>query len=162
MWGSQWKAFIRENAARHVTSYHQTNTFPYETTFLDLDPEVRDPMGDPVIRITSPMRENERRATEYAQAKMEEWFRSAGAIEVRRSAVGPPAISNHAYGGTRMGDDIETSVVDRWGFSHEAPNLGILGGSVMVTSGARNPTLTIQALAWRTADHLVKSWKSIA
>ncbi len=32
--------------------------------------------------------------------------------------------------------------------------------SVMGTSGARNPTLTAQALAWRTADHLVKNWKS--
>lgn len=132
-WGAQWKAFICENAARHVSSYHQTNTFPYETTFLDLDPEGRDPLGDPVIRITSPMRENERRATEYAQAKMEEWFRAAGAIEVRRSAVNPPGISNHAYGGTRMGDDVDTSVVNRWCFSHEVPNLGILGGSVMVT-----------------------------
>jgi choline dehydrogenase-like flavoprotein len=51
--------------------------------------------------------------------------------------------------------------VDKWGFSHEAPNLGILGGSVMGIHGARNPTLTIQALSWRTADHLLKNWKSI-
>ena len=55
----------------------------------------------------------------------------------------------HAYGGTRMGDDLDTNVVDRWGFSHEAPNLGILGASVMGTSGAHNPTLTAQALALR-------------
>jgi len=67
-------------------------------------------------------------------------------------------ISTHAYGGTRMGDRPERNVVDRWGFSHEVPNLGILGASVMGTSGARNPTLTVQALAWRTADHLVKNW----
>jgi gluconate 2-dehydrogenase alpha chain len=52
--------------------------------------------------------------------------------------------------------------VNAWGFSHEAPNLGLLGGSVMGTSGARNPTLTLQALAWRTAAHLAKNWKSIA
>ena len=51
---------------------------------------------------------------------------------------------------------------DRWGFSHEAPNLGILGASVMGTSGARNPTLTVQALAWRTAEHLIEKWKTIA
>ena len=48
------------------------------------------------------------------------------------------------------------------GFSHEAPNLGILGASVMGTSGARNPTLTAQALAWRTAERLAKNWKQIA
>ena len=66
--------------------------------------------------------------------------------------------STHAYGGTRMGDNPETNVVNRWGFSHEVPNLGVLGASVMGTSGARNPTLTAQALAWRTAEHLVKNW----
>ena len=71
-------------------------------------------------------------------------------------------VSTHAYGGTRMGDDAERNVVDRWGFSHEAPNLGILGGSVMGTSGARNPTLTSQALSWRTAEHLAINWKSIS
>jgi gluconate 2-dehydrogenase alpha chain len=60
-----------------------------------------------------------------------------------------------------MGNNPETNVVDKWGFSHEAPNLGILGGSVMGTMGARNPTLTVQALAWRTAEHLIKNWKAI-
>jgi choline dehydrogenase-like flavoprotein len=61
-----------------------------------------------------------------------------------------------------MGDDPATNVVDRWGFSHEAPNLGILGASVMGSSGARNPTQTSQALSWRTAERLVKNWKSIS
>jgi gluconate 2-dehydrogenase alpha chain len=71
-------------------------------------------------------------------------------------------VSTHAYGGTRMGDDASTNVVNRFGFSHEAPNLGVLGASTMGTSGARNPTLTVQALAWRTAEHLVKNWNNIA
>jgi choline dehydrogenase-like flavoprotein len=42
------------------------------------------------------------------------------------------------------------------------PNLGVLGASVMGTSGAHNPTLTAQALAWRTAEHLVTNWTNIA
>jgi choline dehydrogenase-like flavoprotein len=37
----------------------------------------------------------------------------------------------------------------------------VLGASVMGTSGARNPTLTLQALAWRTAEHIVKQWRSL-
>jgi choline dehydrogenase-like flavoprotein len=53
-------------------------------------------------------------------------------------------------------------VVDRWGFSHECPNVGVVSGSVMGTSGCHNPTETIQALGWRTAEHLTKNWKSIA
>ena len=161
-WGSRWKAFARENACRWSGPYMQTSTFPYETTFLDLDSEVRDPLGDPVCRITSSVKPNEQRAVAFAQGKMEEWFRAAGAIEVVKLPVTVPLVSTHAYGGTRMGDNPETSVVDRWGFAHDAPNLGILGASVMGTSGARNPTLTVQALAWRTAERLAKNWKSIA
>jgi gluconate 2-dehydrogenase alpha chain len=163
-WGSKWKAFIHQNAGRWKGAYAQCTSLPYEHTYLDLDPEVKDPLGDPVCRITSGAKENEPRASAYAAAKAVEWFRSAGAIDVAIIPASPegPNLSWHAVGGTRMGDNAETNVVDRWGFSHEAPNLGILGGSVMGTHGARNPTETIQALAWRTAEHLVKNWKSIA
>jgi gluconate 2-dehydrogenase alpha chain len=163
-WGSKWKTLVRENAGRWSSVYVQCSTFPYENTWLDLDPEAKDPLGDPVCRITSGPKENELRAGFYAAKKAEEWFRAAGAVEVITSPANPegPYLSVHALGGTRMGDNPESSVVDKWGFSHEAPNLGIVGGSVMGTHGARNPTLTIQALSWRTADHLVKNWKSIA
>jgi gluconate 2-dehydrogenase alpha chain len=162
-WGSKWKAFVRENAGRWVSAYVQSNTFPYENTFLDLDPEIRDPLGDPVCRVTSGPKESEPRQALYAVNKMEEWFRAAGAIEVQtpRTFRGP-ALTTHAFGGTRMGENPDTSVVDKWGFSHEAPNFGILGASVMGTSGARNPTLTVQALAWRTAERLVRNWKTIS
>jgi gluconate 2-dehydrogenase alpha chain len=161
-WGSPWKAFIRQNADRAHGSYIQKTTLPYEDNFLDLDPVVKDPLGLPVIRITGEFKDNEQKIAMFAQDKMEQWYRAAGAIAVQRGPVGGPmAASTHAYGGTRMGDNRETNVVDRWGMSHEVPNLGILGGSVMGTSGAHNPTHTIQALAWRTADHIVKNWKSI-
>ena len=69
--------------------------------------------------------------------------------------------STHAYGGTRMGRNSASSVVNQWGFSHEVSNLGILGASVMGTSGARNPTLTVQALAWRSAEYVVNNWQSL-
>jgi len=162
-WGAQWKAFVKENAGRWTGCYAQCTSLPYENTYLDLDPQVNDPLGDPVIRITSGPKENEPRASAYAAKKAEEWFRAAGASDVMINP-GPaegPYLSVHAVGGTRMGDNPETNVVDKWGFSHETPNLGIVSGSVMGIHGARNPTLTIQALAWRTADHLAKNWKGI-
>jgi gluconate 2-dehydrogenase alpha chain len=162
-WGSAWKRFIRENADRSHSFYIQKTTLPYEDNYLDLDPGVTDALGFPVIRITGEFKENERRVAAFVQDKAEAWYRAAGAIEVTRGGVGGAmGASTHAYGGTRMGDDAETNVVDRWGFAHEAPNLGVLGASVMGTSGARNPTLTAQALAWRTAAHLAESWSSIA
>ncbi len=160
-WGSGWKAFIKDNANRWANVYTQTSTFPYEDHFLDLDPQTKDPLGFPVCRITFDMKENERRASLFAQEKAEQWFKEAGAIQTIRSQPAADGLTTHAYGGTRMGEDSDTSVVDGTGFSHEVPNLGILGASIMGTSGAHNPTLTVQALAWRTADHLVRNWQSI-
>jgi len=161
-WGSAWKAFVKENADRSNTAYLQKTTLPYEDNFLDLDPEVKDPLGYPVCRVTAEYKENERKIGAFIQDKMERWYREAGAIAIQRGPLGGPmGVSTHAYGGTRMGDNAETNVVNRFGFSNEVPNLGVLGASVMGTSGARNPTLTSQALAWRTADHLVKNWDKI-
>jgi len=162
-WGSSWKAFIKENADRGHSAYIQKTTLPYEDNYLDLDPEVKDPLGYPVCRITAEFKENERRIAAFTQDRMAEWYRAAGASAIVRAPVGGAmGVSTHAYGGTRMGDNPETNVVDRWGFAHEAPNLGVLGASVMGTSGAHNPTLTVQALAWRSAEYLVKNWSKIA
>ena len=161
-WGSDWKKFIMDNADKTNTAYIQKTTLPYEGNYLDLDPQVRDPLGFPVTRITASYRENETRIAEFSQNMMEKWYREAGATEIIRTGLGGAmSASTHAYGGTRMGNNSETNVVDRWGFSHEVPNLGVLGASVMGTSGARNPTLTVQALSWRTSEHLVANWQSI-
>lgn len=162
-WGSEWKAFIMKNADRTNSSYVQKTTLPYESNYLDLDPTVKDKLGLPVIRITAEYKDNELKIAAFTQDKMEQWFLEAGATEIQRFGLGRTmGTSTHAYGGTRMGDNPQTNVVDRYGFAHEVPNLGVLGASVMGTSGARNPTLTAQALAWRTAEHLAQNWQTIA
>ena len=162
-WGSAWKAFVKTNADRINSAYLQKTTLPYEDNYLDLDPNVKDPFGLPVTRITAEFKDNEKKIAAFMQDKMEQWYRAAGATAIQRSPIGNAmGTTTHAYGGTRMGTNPETNVVNGWGFSHEAPNLGILGASVMGTSGSRNPTLTLQAIAWRTADYLAKNWKSIA
>jgi gluconate 2-dehydrogenase alpha chain len=164
-WGSAWKRNLINSVDRTNGAYMQRSTLPYEGNYLDLDPATKDPMGNPVIRITASFRENEERISLFVGEKMRDWYMAAGAIQVTGngmvragSAMGN---STHAYGGTRMGKNPETNVLNEWGMSHEVPNLAIAGGSVMGTSGARNPTLTLQAVAWRTAEHIAKNWKSI-
>jgi choline dehydrogenase-like flavoprotein len=61
--------------------------------------------------------------------------------------------STHDAGGTRMGTTRENSVVDALCRAHDVSNLFVLGSSVFPTSGGHNPSLTAQALAWRTAEH---------
>lgn len=161
MWGSAWKRFVAQSADRSSRIYIQKTTLPYEDNYLDLDPVVKDPFGLPVVRITADYKDNEKKIAAYTQEKAVHWFKEAGAIAVEHLPLQTMGPSTHAYGGTRMGNDAKTNVVDRWGFSHEVENLAILGGGVTGTSGSRNPTLTIQALAWRTAEHLTKNWKAI-
>jgi choline dehydrogenase-like flavoprotein len=61
----------------------------------------------------------------------------------------------HLMGTACMGEDARFSVVDRFGRAHAVPKLFIADGSVFVTAAATNQAHTIQALALRTADHMV-------
>jgi len=58
-----------------------------------------------------------------------------------------------------MGGDPKKSVVDKYHRAHDVPNLFIVDRSVMATGGRNHPTMTIQALAFRAADHLVQNAK---
>ena len=84
---------------------------------------------------------------------------ASGAQRTWRGAV-PLSLhaGQHQSGTCRMGDDPRTSVVDRWARVHGHDTLFIADGSVHVTYGSVNPALTIMALAFRTAEHVVNSW----
>lgn len=73
------------------------------------------------------------------------------------SRLGPDAFSStHVFGTCRMGHDPMRNVVDGWGRSHRWPNLFVADASLFPSSGGgESPGLTIQALALRTADHLL-------
>ena len=64
--------------------------------------------------------------------------------------------STHNIGSNRMSDNPRDGVVNRWGQSHDIPNLFVSDGSQFTTGAAENPTLTIVALAIRQADHIAR------
>jgi len=63
----------------------------------------------------------------------------------------------HLLGTARMGNDPQTSVVDRWNRAHDVPNLYVVDGSCFVTSSGVNPTSTIVSIALRAADHMIET-----
>ena len=79
---------------------------------------------------------------------------AAGAVKSWRMPIEPTIGGEHLLGTCRMGDDPETSVVDRNHRSHDIANLFICDGSSFVTSGRGQPTMTIMALAFRAADKI--------
>ena len=74
-WGSGWKTFVKENAGRWAPVWAQISTLPFEDHFLDLDPEVKDPLGYPVCRLTVGLKDSEKRAIMFMQEKAEHWLR---------------------------------------------------------------------------------------
>jgi len=69
--------------------------------------------------------------------------------------------AGHVMGTYRMGNDPKTSVVDGWQRSHDHQNLYLVGSGTFPTVGTANPTLTLSALALRTAEHIAESLRSL-
>ena len=155
-WGSAYKAFL-VHAYHHIaTATVDAETLPYDANTLDVDPRARDSQGIPVIRVTFDAYENERRALEFLQQRAGELLARMGADRMWRAPAAVHAFSTHDVGGTRMGTDPGRSVVDGFGRLYGTPNVFVLGGSTFPTHGGLNPTLTMQALALRTAAHIAR------
>lgn len=154
-WGSAWKRWLHDNAHSIGWVWTLPDVLPYEQNVLDLDPVARDRDGVPRIRCTYRYFDNEVRQTRFLLDRAAEWLTAAGAAETWHLPEGPAPVSTHAYGGTRMGSDPATSVVDRWGEAHEVPGLVVLGASTFPTSGGVNPTETVEALAVRSTQRLI-------
>jgi choline dehydrogenase-like flavoprotein len=126
-----------------------------------LDPHLTDTTGVPAPRLIYRVSDNSRKILDHGIARAGEILRAAGAREV---VVNPLAAAAgfHFLGTTRMGDDPASAVTDRWGRVHDIDNLYVVDGGLFVTSGAVNPTSTIQALALRTADRITTRLKEAA
>jgi gluconate 2-dehydrogenase alpha chain len=160
-WGAAYRDFLVKAYARHGAMVAQTENLPYADQTIDLDPNVRDAWGLPAPRLTYDWRRpNELKRVEFMQAKMEEIGRAMGSPHVWRSPLGPGFPGAHHEGGTRMGSDPKTSVVNRYGQSWDIPNLFVIGSSTFPTMGSGfNPTLTIKALAFMSADAIVNRYR---
>lgn len=140
------------------------------TNAVDLDPTIRDVWGRPAGRVTYLPHRHELVASDHYAAILEAIMMEAGAEwaftttspptnvdldAARRHGLGMAPASYHVMGTARMGSDPRTSVFDPNGRSWDVPNILCADSSVFPTSGGYNPTLTICALAHRTASLLV-------
>jgi choline dehydrogenase-like flavoprotein len=101
------------------------------------------------------LHDNDTKLIDAAKNKTMQVMQAAGATEVVQEAR-----YAHLVGAARMGHDPRTSVVDKFGRTHDIANLFICDGSILPTQGSANPGLTIQALAARTADYLISEGQS--
>jgi gluconate 2-dehydrogenase alpha chain len=159
-WGARYRDFIARYFARHAVVISETENLPYPDHVIDLDPDVRDAWGLPAPRITYDWRRpNELKSVAFIHDKLEEVARAMGAVHVWRAPLSQGAPGPHTQGGTRMGGDPGTSVVNRYCQSWDVPNLFIVGSSTNPSMSGFNPTLTIQAVAYWTADAIVNKYR---
>jgi len=159
-WGASYRDFLSNYFARYAAVVAQTENLPYGDQTIDLDPSVHDQWGLPAPRLTYDWRRpNELARIEFMLVKLEELAAAMGATRVWRSPLGSGAPGAHHEGGTRMGDNPKTSVVNRYGQSWDIPNLFIIGSSTFPSMSGFNPTLTIQAFAYMSADAIVNRYR---
>jgi choline dehydrogenase-like flavoprotein len=124
-------------------------TLPQEMNRVTLADE-KDQYGLPIARITHSLCDSDKRLIEHSLNFMSTALEAAGGKEIWRQEDD----TCHLNGTARMGDDPRTSVVNADCRSWDIPNLWICDGSVFPTVGGVNPSLTIQAIACRTADRI--------
>jgi choline dehydrogenase-like flavoprotein len=158
-WGAANKDFMRDNYRRVMDITGPVHEIPNPDSRVTLSGTVRDKFGIPVARLSGVAHAETVRTGVYMNERAKEWLRAAGAVKVWGDPPGPYlSAGQHQAGTCRMGDDPQTSVVDRWCKVHGHDNLYIADGSVHTTNGGFNPVLTIMALAFRTAAHIAESW----
>ncbi len=118
--------------------------------------EEKDEFGIPIAKVMFNLFDNDKKLMAFARKKCEEVMAAAGGKDIVQETR-----FAHLVGAARMGDDPETSVVDRYGRTHDIANLFVCDGSIMPTQGSANPGLTVQALAARTADYLIREGQAI-
>jgi choline dehydrogenase-like flavoprotein len=128
---------------------------PWDDNRVQLDAET-DEFGLRVAKVTFNLHDNDKKLIEFGKQKVMDVMWAAGAETVVQESR-----YAHLVGGARMGGDPSSSVVDKFGRTHDIPNLFICDGSILPTQGSANPGLTIQALAARTAGYLIEQGDAI-
>jgi gluconate 2-dehydrogenase alpha chain len=163
-WGSGWKSAVKQYYNRIVSFGVQGECPAYRQNYADLDPTYRDAFGNPLIRITFNFTDNERRMVRYLAEKALTQIIAQMNPAIQRVADtitnfdSVPYQSAHINGGTVMGADPTTSVVNKYCQVWNMPNLFVIGASNFPQNGGYNPTGTAGALAFHTADALVNQY----
>ncbi len=159
-WGREWKKNLPAIFSRSVMAAGHTTQLPVASNRVDLDPTLKDDWGLPAPRLTFKEHPNDTKLQQWFAARGKDLLDAAGAQQILFSGGGDSNSGPHLLGTCRMGSDPKTSVVSADHRTHDVPNLFIVDGSSFVTSGRGQPTMTIQALAFRAADRITKLAKS--
>ncbi len=166
--GGSYGRKFKQDARRYYGSFvgfaGRGEMIPNEDCYAELDPAVKDKFGIPVLRFHWKWSEHEIRQAAHMQKTAAEIIESMGGRFANPPQSGEKAIKQggiiiHEVGGAIMGTDPAKSVTNSFGQSWDMKNLFITDGATLCSNADKNPTLTIMALAWRAADHMLALMK---
>jgi choline dehydrogenase-like flavoprotein len=135
---------------------------PYYANKVEINKNVVDKWGIPVLHITADWFENEQSMYDEIREEAAEMLEACGVRNVQTFGTpkpAPPGKGIHEMGTARMGDDPKKSVLNNWNQSHDIKNLFVTDGSCMVSSACQNPSITYMALTARAVDYAVRQLK---
>lgn len=162
-WGSEWKKASTHYFDRTAALSFSGEHLAYRENYMDLDPTYTDKFGDPLLRFTLDWQDNERRMADFFTPIAVGIARAMGAREVvpfagLRRYDTRRYQTTHIQGGTVMGASPEDSVLNAYSQHWQVPNLFVLGASAFPHNPGPNPTPTVMAMAYRTADAIIERY----
>jgi choline dehydrogenase-like flavoprotein len=154
-WGLEYKARLEAFTRSMVCAGHATS-LPLATNSVSIEADLKDAWGIPAMRVTYLDHPDDMAMGRFLRDRAVEIMDAAGAQKIWNEEVTPRNNSVHLLGTCRMGDDPARSVIDKYHRTHDVRNLFLCDGSSFVTSGRGQPTMTIQALAFRAAEHIAR------
>jgi choline dehydrogenase-like flavoprotein len=153
-WGKEFKSALAHNFTRTMEIFGHGTSLPLETNSFSLDPDLKDAWGLPALRLTYKDHPDDIKLSNWLNARGLELLEAAGAKQKWNFPAQEQQFAVHLLGTCRMGNDPKTSVINSDHRTHDVKNLFLCDGSSLVTSGRGQPTMTIEALAFRAADRI--------
>ncbi len=159
--GTEFKREIRRRYPTPVSFTVQAPTQRSDHNFVDLDPEVKDVYGIPVVRIHFQWDENTLLMWEHSKEVCRELIEAADG-EYAGAAEHPeiPGYSLHETGTCRMGHDPKRFVTNAFGQTHDVPNLYVCDASLFPNCTDKTTTISILAFTLRNCEHLIEQMRS--
>ena len=160
-YGAEIKRGVRELYGSFVGLSGRGEMVPNNQSYMDIDPDTVDRWGIPVPRFHFSFSDYEWRQARHMERTFREIIEAAGGTVLgigntarERTGIAVPGSIIHEVGTARMGSSANNSVLNQYCQAHEVPNLFVADGASFVSNPDKNPTLTINALSWRTAEYL--------
>ncbi|TAH00454.1 MAG: GMC family oxidoreductase [Sphingobacteriales bacterium] len=139
---------------------------PREDSYCEIDPNVVDKFGIPVLRFHTEWSDYEVKQAKHMKETFREIMHEMGAV-ITWGDDGPennygldkPGVIIHEAGTARMGSNPKTSALNKWNQAHDCKNLFVVDGAAFTSQADKNITWTILALSMRASEYIISELK---